>query len=75
MKDFFDVHTADDFVGRSCRDCYAEYAKWCVENGVEIMTTMSFGKTIREKYDVIGKQTRIDSKHVRRIYTKGNNKK
>lgn len=70
MNDFFDVHVADDFIGRSCRDCYNEYAKWCVENGVEIMTTMSFGKTIREKYDVIGKQTRIDPKHVRRMYIK-----
>lgn len=70
MKDFFDVHTADDFIGRSCRECYADYAKWCVENNVDLVTTYLFGRILHERYNIVSMGTYVNNVSTR-IYKKG----
>lgn len=69
MKDFFDMHTADDFVGRTCKECYAEYAKWCIENNADLVTTYLFGRTLHERYNVVSTQRYINDVNTR-LYMK-----
>lgn len=70
MKDFFDTHTAEDFVGRSCKDCYRDYAKWCIENNVDLVTTYLFGRIVHERYNIVSSSTYINNVSTR-IYKKG----
>lgn len=69
MKDFFDMHTADDFVGRTTNDCFKEYAKWCVENDCDIVYCSTFGRELYLRYNLTSKQKRVPGGKVR-IYTK-----
>lgn len=69
MTDYFENLTAEHFIGRSCKECYSEYVKWCVENGCDVMYTPGFGKTVHERYGLISKQKRVPGGKVR-IYVK-----
>lgn len=69
MKDYFENLTAEHFIGRSCKECYSEYVRWCVENTVDLVTTCVFGKLLHERYNVVSTQRYINGVNTR-IYMK-----
>lgn len=71
MKDYFENLTAEHFIGRSCKDCYTEYVRWCVGNNVDLVTTCGFGKELRTRYGLVSKHKWFGEANTKyRIYVK-----
>lgn len=62
MKDYFENLTTEDFIGKSCRECYNEYVSWCGSHNEKPINIRVFGTCVHFLFNVVSKETWVDTK-------------
>lgn len=62
MKDYFENLTAEHFIGKSCRECYSEYVRWCEGHNEKPRNIRVFGTCVHFLFNVVSKEIWVDTK-------------